>query len=366
MVDKPLTIKTPGKLMIAGEFAVLVPYQRIVVMAVNRFVYTTIQSSQDNMLSLENFNLELEWDYVNQKIHIHSDDKRKTFVENAMTTVYTYLWENDIPVTPVHISVRSELNDASGLKYGLGSSAAVVTSVIYAILKKFLPTDPPLSLIFKLASITHVRTQGNGSGADVAASTYGGVLAYTSFQAEWLKKAIETTGSITELVHKDWIYWSVKPIHLPENVQVCIGWTGTPASTSKLVSHVLALRESNPAAFEAFIKRSDMAVMMFLQGAKTGHFPELFRGIKMNRQALVDVGHAADTIIETPLLSALSDMAEQYGGAGKSSGAGAGDCGIAFLPPEINAEEMEQKWKKQGIKPLALTISHDGSVVWEP
>src|SRR5699024_1638017 len=233
MAIKPLTIKTPGKLMIAGEFAVLVPNQHIVVMAVDRYVYTTIRENDTNTLTLENFKLHhLKWDYIGDKVQVLSDDKRKVYVENAMTTAYTYLKENEITVRPFHLSVRSELDDESGVKYGLGSSAAVVTSVISAILKMFLPTEPPATLIFKLASITHVKTQGNGSGADVAASTFGGVLAYTSFQAEWLKEAIHATQTLTELVHKNWTYWSVEPVTIPETVHMCIGWTGTPASTS--------------------------------------------------------------------------------------------------------------------------------------
>lgn len=349
--------------MIAGEFAVLVPNQRIVVMAVNRYVYTTIHRNVSNTLTLHNFNLHhLKWDYIGSRVQVHSEDKRKDYVENAMTTAYTYLKENAIPVSPIHLSIRSELDDESGVKYGLGSSAAVVTSIISAMLRTFLPTEPPAWLIFKLASVTHVQTQGNGSGADVAASTFGGVLAYTSFQAEWLKEAIDSSNTLTELVHKDWTYWSVEPIQLPKSVQLCIGWTGTPASTSQLVKQILALKQSNPTKFTSFLKNSDEAVSSFLRGAKTEDVSELFHGIKKNRQALAKVGSEAKTHIETPLLGELCELAEQYGGAGKPSGAGGGDCGIAFLPSRTNALELQQAWAQNGIKPLALTVSKNGSV----
>src|SRR5699024_6685915 len=222
----------------------------IVVMAVNRYVYTTIYKDASNGLTLEDFNMHhLKCNYYGHKVKIYIRDKRKIYVENAMTTAYTYLRENGIPVSPFQLAVRSELDDASGVKYGLGSSAAVVTSVISAMLRMFLPEKPSHTLIFKLASITHVQTQGNGSGADIAASTFGGILAYTSFQAEWLKEAMNVSNSLTEMVDKDWVYWSVEPVQLPENVHMCIGWTGTPASTSQLVKQVLALKQSNPAKF---------------------------------------------------------------------------------------------------------------------
>lgn len=359
MTKTSLTIKTPGKLMIAGEFAVLVPNQRIVVMAVNRFVYTTIEESTENTLSLENFKLQhLKWDYTGDRVFVHSENKRKDYVENAMTIAMTYLKENRVPVKPCHLSVHSELDDISGVKYGLGSSAAVVTSVITAILKMFLPNELSQALIFKLASMTHVKTQGNGSGADIAASTYGGVLAYTSFQAEWLSEAMSAAKSLTELVNKNWTYWSVEPIQLPDAVKVSIGWTGKPASTSHLVKDILAHQTSNPTKFEAFLKNSELAVNMFLRGVKTKSTSELIDGVRKNRKALADVGGES---IETPLLRTLCDLAEHHGGAGKPSGAGGGDCGIAFLPPESKVEDLKQEWAENGIKPLALNVSPYGS-----
>src|SRR5699024_67609 len=121
------------------------------------------------------------------------------------------------------------------------SSAAVVTAVMSAILKKHLPKEPSAMVIFKLAAISHVKTQGNGSGADVAASAHGGMLQYASFQANWLKTAYENASRLTELLEKDWPYFSMKPIRLPEDIHICIGWTGKPASTARLVDNVLKL-----------------------------------------------------------------------------------------------------------------------------
>src|SRR5699024_6947572 len=83
----------------------------------------------------------------------------------------------------VHLIVKSELADENGIKYGLGSSAAVVVSVVEAILTRFMSKVPQRSLVFKLAAIAHVKTQGSGSGADIAASVYGGLLRYASYQS---------------------------------------------------------------------------------------------------------------------------------------------------------------------------------------
>lgn len=359
-----MTIKTPGKLMIAGEFAVLEPHQNLVVIAVNRFVYTTWKQSNKNQITLEDFKLnDLDWEYNQGEVKIYSDDKRILFVESAMTTVFLYLQENGITPDTFALSIKSELDDASGIKYGLGSSAAVVTSVITAILKKYLPQDPTAALIFKLAAISHVRTQGNGSGADVAASSYGGMLQYSSFQAEWLRNEYEHAETLTALLEKKWTYFSVKPLQLPENIYICVGWTGNPASTAKLVDKILHLKKDNPDQFQQFLTDSEQAVDNFLKGMTESDTSLLLKGVKQNRRALAKVGENAKVAIETPLLSKLCDLAEQYGGAGKPSGAGGGDCGIAFMPSKEAAQEVMEAWTLAGIKPLDIKVNPYGAKV---
>ncbi len=361
-----MTIKVPGKLMMAGEFAVLQPNNHLVVMAVDRYVFTTIQLKDTNKISLMDFQLtNLSWKYSDGKAVIASDDPRTRFVEEAMTIAITYLNEKQISPAPFQLTINSELDDESGVKYGLGSSAAVVTSVIAAILKQFLPFDPTAQLIFKLASISHVITQGNGSGADVAASSYGGFLEYSSFQAEWLRKAHKDAKSLTELLQCDWIYFSLEPVQLPKNVYMCIGWTGSPASTPKLVDKILQLKSDNLTQFNHFLSESEKAVSKILTGMKQNNVESLFDGVKQNRHALATVGQHAKIAIETPLLSKLCDLAEACGGAGKPSGAGGGDCGIAFMPSQEQAQQLMEMWEKAGIKPLSLNPSPFGAKIAE-
>ncbi len=349
--------------MIAGEFAVLQPYHQLAVLAVDRFVYATIKTSAENLLSLSDFELEnLVFTVDKQKIEIHTDDSRVQFVGDAMTIACTYLQEQNVLITPFHLFIRSELDDKSGVKYGLGSSAAVVTSVITAILKTFLPYEPSKDTIFKLAAISHVFTQGNGSGADVAASTYGGLLNYSSFQAEWLLREYKQSTSVTAMLERKWTYYSVRTLELPEDVYFCVGWTGKAASTAKLVDEILQLKQSNSVQFENFLSNSKKAVDKFFKGMKESNIPLLLEGVKENRRALAEVGNHANAPIETPLLSKLCDLAEQLGGAGKPSGAGGGDCGIAFMPSREKAEQLFEAWEKAGIKPLAITPNLHGSI----
>ncbi|WP_245975480.1 phosphomevalonate kinase [Oceanobacillus chungangensis] len=358
-----ITIKVPGKLMIAGEFAVLEPYHNLAVLAVDRFVYAKIEGHHENRLTLQDFGLEnLNFHFTNSKVEIASNDRRTRFVGDAMTIVLTYLKEKGITPDPFHLSIKSELDDASGVKYGLGSSAAVVTSVITAILTKLLPSKPEKELIFKLAAISHVETQGNGSGADVAASSYGGLLKYASFQAEWLHSEYIASNSISELVAKEWRYFSVKPMRLPQNIHFCVGWTGKPASTAKLVDVIGQLKSDNLEQYEKFLQDSEAAVRTFFKGMEEESIADLLEGVKANRQALATVGKHANASIETPLLTTLCDLAEQFGGAGKPSGAGGGDCGIAFMPSHEQAKKLMHAWEEAGIKPLAIRPNSQGAI----
>jgi phosphomevalonate kinase len=361
--NSSLTIQVPGKLMMAGEFAVLEPYQQLAVMAVNRFVYVDIQESKTNRISLEKFMLhDLSWEYQQNQVRIATTDSRVNFVEEAMSVAYVYLQENKYPLKHLSLRIRSELDDKdSGKKYGLGSSAAVVVGVITAVLQMHVKEKPDPQLVFKLASISHVRAQGNGSGADVAASAYGGILHYSSFQAEWLREQYQHSKLISNLVDSNWQFLSVRPMKLPSDIYLCIGWTGSPASTGNLVKQIISLKERKPLKFQEFLHSSEEAVTNIMTGIENENKSLLFKGIKQNRTALVTVGKEAQTELETPMIKKLCDLAEQHGGAAKQSGAGGGDCGIAFMPSPESAKALEEAWRQEGIIPLDLLPYPNGA-----
>lgn len=351
--------------MVAGEFAVLEKDYPLIVMAVDRYVFATIEDSATYTFTSENFNLhDLTWRFNGKEVVFDQVSPRLHFVTDALTTVLIYLQECSIKITPFSLSIRSELDDQeTKKKYGLGSSAAVVTSVISAVLEKFLIEKPTRNLIFRLAAISHVRTQGSGSGADIAASTYGGVLHFTSFQASWLKNQYKKTTSLISLVEMEWPHLTIDRVQFPQNLNVCIGWTGKPASTVSLVKQISFLKRTNRSEYDSFLLDSRQAVNNILQGMETDDERLFFKGINQNRKALVNLGLQAKVPIETARLGLLSDAAEDLGGAGKLSGAGGGDCGLAFLPKNVTCFTLHKTWTKQGIKPLSLKVTHTGTMV---
>ncbi|WP_230199312.1 hypothetical protein [Oceanobacillus kimchii] len=116
-------------------------------------------------------------------------------------------------------------------------------------------------------------------------------------------------------------------------------------------------------AYEHFLQSSKQAVRLFLEGMNRENLDMLINGVRKNRQALARVGEKANTPIETSMLTKLCDVAEQLGGAGKPSGAGGGDCGIAFMYSKDQVENLFHSWKEVGIKPLTLQPSLEGEHV---
>src|SRR5699024_3347596 len=116
------------------------------------------------------------WDYTDEKLIIQHEDQRLAFVEAAILMALQYLQKEAVEIDKCHIRITSELVDESGIKYGLGSSAAVVVAVIKGLLVHFIGDDFNKMDLFKLAAMAHVIVQKSGSGADVAASTFGGFI----------------------------------------------------------------------------------------------------------------------------------------------------------------------------------------------
>lgn len=349
--------------MLAGEYAVLEPNYELIVLAVDRFVYGSLTLADANTVSLENYQLmNIPWSFAEDNLQIATDDSRKVYVECAMEIALTYLRENNITWQPFSLAIRSELDDEkSGRKYGLGSSAAVTVTVISVILEKFAPSLATKEIIFKLAAITHIIIQGNGSGADIAASTYGGVLAYKSFQAEWLKKMYEKSPNLTELVESEWKYLHIEPLEFPINlIKFAVGWTGQPASTGQLVAKILQLKETNPKAFSTFLRDSAVAVEKIKEAIITKNKRMFFQSIDDNHQALATLGKISGAPIETQGLRDLANLTKQVGGAGKLSGAGGGDCGLAFASTNEQITRIKEKWRQANIAPLSLQIHLQG------
>jgi phosphomevalonate kinase len=361
-------VKVPGKLMIAGEYAVLETNQPAVVLAVDRYVSAYIEPDSQNQLSLPQLGLKsVTWKTSDDHVQFSPSDSRLRFIQNSILVVNQLLKEKSIALRPFHLTIKSELNDPeTGKKYGLGSSAAVVVAVVSAILSLYGDGEktPSLDHIFKLSAIAHLRTQTNGSGADIAAAVYGGWLGYTSYNPDWVLKNIEQGEKLTTLLEKHWPLLSIRPLVAPSSLQLAVGWTKEAVSTGPMIKRVQDYRLCHEEGYSEFLKESSRSVIGLINSFERNNCSSAISFLKQNRSALAKLSESADLPIETAKLKALCTIAEKYG-SGKLSGAGGGDCGIAFLQEEAHIQDLHEAWKAADISPLKVKISKKGVSVTE-
>ncbi|MBM4763824.1 phosphomevalonate kinase [Bacillus sp. B15-48] len=355
-------IRVPGNALIAGEYAILEPNQHAVVMAIDRFIIIDIELSNENRLSLPDLGLDyLNWSSSGKEVVFNLTDSRLAFIKQTISVVNQFLQEKNFPQDFFHLKIKSQLEDASGQKYGLGSSAALVVGVVSAILA-FYKIHLSREEIFKLSVLSHLTVQKNGSGADIAASTYGGWVYYSAYHSDWLENELKKGGKITELLETPWPNLMITSLKPAPDLKWGIGWTGEAATRGPMVEKIRKIRDNKPELYQAFLQESYEAVAHLIQSFSKNDCGGAIKSIADNREALKKLDEVAKIPIETEKLTRLCEIANEYG-SGKSSGTGGGDCGIAFVQGENKLRQLYKAWEQEGIHVLNMKVSHRGYFV---
>ena len=355
-----ITSKAPGKLFIAGEYAVVEPGHDAIVAAVSRYLTVTIDeaTSVGTVTSTQNPDMIVEWTREGELFHAKGEHPYK-LVEEAILVAEQYVRESGKETFALYsLSITSELDDARrGIKYGLGSSGAVVVATIQAILDFYETPRTPL-LVYQLSVLTNLRLSQRGSFGDIAASSFGGMVYYTSPNRSALLVKLQSK-SIKAICDADWKDLTI--IRLPEisTFTLLVGWTGQVAITDSLIQATEKKRkiETDSAFYKDFLTKSH-AIVQGLQNAwNQQDIPALQEGIRANRALLNEFAQVMQLEIETPALQTLCDLAEQNGACAKTSGSGGGDCGICFTQSEQQRQQIENQWAKAQIQVLPLSIA---------
>lgn len=355
-----IQVKAPGKLYIAGEYAVTEPGYKSVLIALDRFVTATIEEADQykgtiHSKALHHNPVTFSRDEDSIVISDPHAEKQLNYVVTAIEIFEQYAKSCDIAMKHFHLTIDSNLDDSNGHKYGLGSSAAVLVSVI-KVLNEFYDMKLSNLYIYKLAVIANMKLQSLSSCGDIAVSVYSGWLAYSTFDHEWVKHQIEDT-TVEEVLIKNWPGLHIEPLQAPENMEVLIGWTGSPASSPHFVSEVKRLK-SDPSFYGDFLEDSHRCVEKLIHAFKTNNIKGVQKMVRQNRTIIQRMDKEATVDIETEKLKYLCDIAEKYHGASKTSGAGGGDCGITIINKDVDKEKIYDEWTKHGIKPLKFNIYH--------
>ena len=360
--------RAPGKLYIAGEYAVVEPGHRAVLVAVNRFITVRITPCSPTGGYAGTISSRLydtgsrPWRHRPQDGLAEAVGGDDDYVISAIRVVEALVAEGGGRLGSFNLGISSELDEADGRKLGLGSSAAVTVATVRAV-AGFYGLSLDDSRVYKLAMLASDAVQPIGSGGDIAASAVTGWVDYASPDRVWLHRArqrAQARGGTGDLLESDWPGLCLRRLPVP-SVRLQVGWTGAPASTPALVADVQT-RSHGADDYTVFLRDSQDCLARLITAIEDDDAARIMRQIARNRALLAGLSRIGGRTIETTELARLVEIALEHGATAKSSGAGGGDCGIALCPPATDLFALRAAWETAGIRPLDLSVySQDSS-----
>ncbi|KAG1453540.1 hypothetical protein G6F56_007548 [Rhizopus delemar] len=286
----------PGKVLLTGGYLVLEQaFSGSVVGTSSRF-YTVIQSSSEpNHISVRSPQFEqAHWEYqVLDTLELKplTLENNNKFVETALQVTLQLIQDkhvlksgldiiivgdNDFYSQRAQLQAQGLLNTAESLaslepfcfthatlasvhKTGLGSSAALITSLVAGLLLYFgriedVTSDENKRWIHNTAQFVHCFAQGKvGSGFDVSSAVWGSHR-YTRFNPDILKPMMNNLNtSIESLICQEWDN-QVVPFSLPIGFDLVLADIDAGSHTPTLVSKVLEWKKKMPEQANALWK----------------------------------------------------------------------------------------------------------------
>jgi len=326
-----IVARAPGKLVLTGEYAALCGGPALVA-AIDRHVELRLRwGPGPGPVVVESRAENGRW--------VIADPEREEPTGGDRGAVLAALrvasaWAPALAGRSANVIVDSRPFLLDGKKLGIGRSAATVTAAAAAFLASAGHRDPAETL--EAAVAAHALFQeGHGSGADVAATAHGGVIEFRRSAGR-----IQTT-----------------PRALPDGLELLVGWTGEPMPTDPLIKRFASAASTRePAALAALCEVAERAAAAAVAGDRS----RFLAAVRSTAELLDRLGHEVGIPIVTSALARLIAAAERCGAAAKPSGAGGGDCGIAFATSPAQAEAIRAAWQAAGIVPLRIAIAPAG------
>ncbi|EEE35339.1 putative mevalonate kinase [Rhodobacteraceae bacterium KLH11] len=290
----PIKVSAPGSIMITGEHAVVYG-QPSIVCAIDQRV--TVEA-----LPLTERRVEIVSDIappVTLPLDVISGDGPYRFILSAVELFAGRLKHG------VRLTVSSKIDPS----LGLGSSAAVTIASLGALATML---GDRLGLLLHTRALAIIRRhQKRGSGADLAASVFGGMIAY-KLPTELLNKvpAAETSAKIT-------------PLPTPPILSLCYSGNKTP--TSAVLAKVARSMVGREEEFAALYERMGRVVRDSIAFARVRNWPA-FGDTLSEYQGMMEELDVSDPTLERMIDNALA--CPKTLGA-KISGSGLGDCVLA-------------------------------------
>ena len=300
--------RAPGKLFLSGEYAVLRGAPAIAC-AVGRHVKVRFLAGAAG-----------------------EQPEAARWRESARQALRRHGFDTDAADRPLAIDSRA-LYTAEGTKLGLGSSAAVAVGVTGLLLASSGPV-PGVDVQLRVATDLHRARQGpGGSGADIAASLYGGVIA--------------VAGN------------SVETVRWPDGLHCAVLWTGIGADTGEAIA-----RFRNALDGEARTPAEELSLAAVkVRKAWNRGVDGILTALEDYARAWRALDGAAQIGVYSREHRRLDRLARAANCVYKPSGAGGGDCGLAFAAAPGRLDELCESARRDGFTPLEIELGVAGSRV---
>jgi len=315
-------VSAPGKMMIAGEYAVLEGAEAVVA-AVDRRAHVRLSPPLPGAPAPAALALPPE-------------------VIATRAAVEARLG----PVDGV-LSLDVAALQQEGKKLGLGSSAAAAAATAGALLLAHGrdPSAPEArQLALELALLGHGAIAPEGSGADVAASVLGGYIRFRKLGA-----GVET-----------------HPLPWPSALCPVVVWTGQPARTSNLVAQVRTLAQASPNQYRYCMRTLAGEAEQLVSALLDADLAAVLESFHVYGSAMGALGDAAGALIMDETTTRIRALARSLGGAAKPSGAGGGDVALALFSSEASAFEFRTRCAEVGFQVLSISLGVPGERDEEP
>lgn len=309
-----LIASAPASLMLAGEHAVLHNYLALVC-AVNRRITVSLSERSDDTIQIDSQLGHLTTSLKEIKITPPFE-----FVTAAILAIKTQL------KTGFNLNIHADFSH----QVGLGSSAAITVATV-AVLDHWLSHKKNDLLSLFLKARTLVKTvQGLGSGADVAASVWGGTLVYHMNPV---------------LVKK-----------LKHNPPISVVYSGSKKPTKEVVQWLQQRYLENPETIDTIFKKINQNTERAENLINEARWPELGILMNENQDHMQSLG-LSNTMLDT-LCHELCLKPEILGA--KISGSGLGDCVVAIGKLNSTLFPQNAVQKSLGVYEIEVEISEEG------
>lgn len=295
----------PGKIMLAGEYAVI-DGSEAVMLAVDRFAIATLRSTPQRLSPFL------------QAVH------------RVLSAEFGDQSPESEAARCVHVDTEAFREGSD--KLGLGSSAAATVAAVGLALGEKFDADRVHALARQAHGDAQEPKGTRGSGADVASASYGGCLRYSP------------TPTCT-------------PVSLPSDLHLVFPWCGQSASTTSLVSQVRTLRQDRESDYEGLCNAISETAQAL---ASASDAKQAIAAIRLGGLAVADLGKAATAQLWLPIHTQMQDIAEQLGGAVKPTGAGGGDLALGAFSSANDAALFTKRLADRGISCPPLAPTHQG------